>query len=70
MSETHNISEMVTVKAPKKVMWRTPYSGVQIEKLERVGHVQKRIGSHLRRLKRTTKVRNLKMGSSSQSTVD
>ena len=46
----------------KKVCDSTPYDGVDIEKLECVGHVQKRCGSRLRRLKQDHRGKKLADG--------
>jgi len=44
-------------KSYQKVVAADPYSGVQIDKLECIGHVQKRVDSRLRKLKQTTKTK-------------
>ena len=49
-------------KGFKKVVESRPYDGVQIEKLECIGHVQKRMGSRLRRLKKDYKGKKLADG--------
>ena len=46
----------------KKVCESKPYDGVDIEKLECVGHVQKRCGSRLRRLKQDNRGKKLSDG--------
>lgn len=49
-------------KAYKKVVESKPYGEVNIEKLECVGHVQKRLGSRLRRLRNEYKGKRLEDG--------